>query len=107
MGRSQYGPPQCGPSDPPAPLSCVLSRPPLSFFPLPDLTNSSHKLTLDLEDGLPALVDYPFKGSPLAAWLLENHTVHHDARGIGNFNIVFPLFDHVMGVYYYRQAKPR
>jgi hypothetical protein len=36
---------------------------------------------------------------PLLSYLREHHRLHHDPRLMGkhNFNIVFPLFDHLMG----------
>ena len=36
-------------------------------------------------------------------WVCKNHTMHHKIKGKqkGNYNIILPLFDHIMGTYNY------
>lgn len=59
----------------------------------------SHSLTLDYDDGLPALAELKFE-DPVSKWLLANHVGHHDIGGNGNYNIVLPGADHVFGTYF-------
>jgi len=61
----------------------------------------SHKVEVEYDDGLPALqaLKYDPKNNFLR-WLMANHVTHHDIKGVGNFNIVLPGFDHILGTYY-------
>ena len=34
-------------------------------------------------------------------WVVRNHSIHHLMRGVGNFNIVCPGWDLVLGTYYF------
>ena len=42
-----------------------------------------------------------------ARWLLTNHIGHHTIKGTGNYNIVFPGPDHVMGTFHRISKTPK
>ena len=65
------------------------------------LHTDSHDLeaTLTWTDGLPYFKGVPC-GNRYARWLLTNHIGHHNIRGTGNYNIVFPGPDHLAGTFY-------
>lgn len=61
----------------------------------------SHGLELDLTiHGPPRLTSLP-RDNPYSHWVVRNHSLHHIMRGIGNYNIIFPGWDHVLGTYHY------
>ncbi|KAK3287069.1 hypothetical protein CYMTET_5405 [Cymbomonas tetramitiformis] len=61
-----------------------------------------HNLSIDIRGGLPALKEYP-RNNFFVKWVERNHTAHHVMRGhLCNYNIVFPLFDHLYGTYFYK-----
>jgi len=55
---------------------------------------------LEFKDGLPRLSVLP-RDNWMSNWIIRNHSLHHVMNGIGNFNIVFPGYDHVLGTYHY------
>lgn len=40
-----------------------------------------------------------FRGSAYFQWLYRNHEGHHILGGRGNYNVAYPLMDHVLGTY--------
>jgi len=60
----------------------------------------SHGLDIDFEHGPPRLKSLP-RDNAYSHWVIRNHSLHHVMHGVGNFNIVCPGWDHVLGTYYY------
>mmetsp|Transcript_38353 Transcript_38353/g.64431 ORF Transcript_38353/g.64431 Transcript_38353/m.64431 type:complete len:373 (+) Transcript_38353:158-1276(+) len=62
----------------------------------------SHGLqeSLHFTDGMPSVKSLP-RDNMLTNWVIRNHSLHHVMNGVGNFNIVLPGFDHVLGTYHF------
>jgi hypothetical protein len=64
----------------------------------PDMHN--YKLKINYKKGLPNFPGYLSRGS-IYNWLWKNHAIHHlQKNNKGNFNIIFPGIDFLMGTYY-------
>ena len=49
-------------------------------------------------DGLPKLPNFPTPGQGIYSYLFKYHAIHHSQKGNKyNYNIIFPLFDHLFG----------
>lgn len=72
------------------------------------LHTDSHDLqaTLTWDDGIPYVYKVPV-ANRYARWLLTNHIGHHTIKGTGNYNIVFPGPDHVMGTFHRISKTPK
>ena len=73
------------------------------------LWNTLHADSHGLEDDLivngpPRLKALP-RDNPYSHWVVRNHSLHHIMHGVGNFNIIFPGWDHVMGTAFYATSE--
>jgi hypothetical protein len=53
---------------------------------------------IDFKNGLPTISSPTSFGKCVYIYLFKYHTIHHSQKGIKyNYNIIFPLFDHIFG----------
>ena len=69
-----------------------------------------HGLRVTLKDGVPSLDGVTRKMGPVYEWMWRNHALHHMQKGgaKGNYNIIVPGFDFLMGTHtdrLYNNAK--
>lgn len=60
-----------------------------------------YELRISLIDGVPSLEGFPQKIGGLYDWMWRNHALHHMQKGSkkGNYNIIVPGFDFLMGTH--------